>query len=127
MGVNSLPKTVTRQRRGCNLNPGPSVAESSTLTIQLESHHKVRYVPENHAWASSPVLVVPWKHLPAGNPEQTQPQGNMRCTVSFINHQAVTAGNDGQQNEPPASTSLHEVNKIVTKPSAMAAMQHTPI
>ena len=22
MGVNNLPKTVTRQRRGCNLNPG---------------------------------------------------------------------------------------------------------
>ena len=26
MGVNSLPKTVTRQRRGCDLNPGPSCA-----------------------------------------------------------------------------------------------------
>jgi len=24
MGVNSLPKTVTRQRRGYDLNPGPS-------------------------------------------------------------------------------------------------------
>ena len=23
MGVNSLPKTVTRQRRDCDLNPGP--------------------------------------------------------------------------------------------------------
>jgi len=32
MGVNSLPKTVTRQRRGCNLNPGPTAPESSTLT-----------------------------------------------------------------------------------------------
>jgi len=32
MGVNSLPKTVTRQRRGCDLNPGPSAPESSTLT-----------------------------------------------------------------------------------------------
>ena len=38
MGVNSLPKTVTRQRRGCDLNPGPSVPESSTLTTQLPSH-----------------------------------------------------------------------------------------
>jgi len=37
MGVNSLPKTVTRQRRGCDLNPGPSVPESepSTLTTRL--------------------------------------------------------------------------------------------
>ena len=35
MGVNSLPKTVTRQRRvgrDCDLNPGPSAPESSTLT-----------------------------------------------------------------------------------------------
>ena len=38
MGVNTLPKTVTRQCRGCNLNPGPSVPESSMLTIRLLSH-----------------------------------------------------------------------------------------
>jgi len=38
MGVNSLPKTVTRQRRGCDLNPGPSATESSTLTTRLPSH-----------------------------------------------------------------------------------------
>jgi len=38
MGVNSLPKTVTRQRRDCDLNPGPSVPESSTLTTRLPSH-----------------------------------------------------------------------------------------
>jgi len=36
--VNSLPKTVTRQRRDCNLNPGPSAPESSTLTTRLPSH-----------------------------------------------------------------------------------------
>jgi len=35
MGVNSLPKTVTRQRCGCDLNPGPSAPESSTLTTRL--------------------------------------------------------------------------------------------
>ena len=38
MGVNSLPKTVTRQRRGCDLNPGRSAPESSTLTTRLPSH-----------------------------------------------------------------------------------------
>ena len=40
MGVNSLPKTVTRQRRGCYLNPGPTAPESSTLTstTRLPSH-----------------------------------------------------------------------------------------
>ena len=38
MGVNSLPKTVTRQRRGCDLNPGPTAPESSTLTARQPSH-----------------------------------------------------------------------------------------
>jgi len=38
MGVNSLPKTVTRQRRSCDLNPGPSAPESSRLTTRLPSH-----------------------------------------------------------------------------------------
>ena len=36
--MNSLPKTVTRQRRDCDLNPGSSVPESSTLTTRLPSH-----------------------------------------------------------------------------------------
>ena len=34
----SLPKTVNRQRRDCDLNPGPSAPESSTLTTRLPSH-----------------------------------------------------------------------------------------
>jgi len=38
MGVNSLRKAVTRQRRDCELNPGPSAPESSTLTTRLPSH-----------------------------------------------------------------------------------------
>ena len=38
MGVNSLPKAVTRRRRDCDLNPGPSAPESSTLTTRLPSH-----------------------------------------------------------------------------------------
>jgi len=43
-GVNSLPKTVSWQRRGCDLNPGllrlspQSHTESSTLTTRLLSH-----------------------------------------------------------------------------------------
>jgi len=41
MGVNSLPKTVTRQRRDCDLNPGPSAPESSTLTTRLPSHASI--------------------------------------------------------------------------------------
>ena len=44
MGVNSLPKTVTRQRRDCDLNPGPSAPESSTLTTRLPSHPATTYM-----------------------------------------------------------------------------------
>ena len=36
--MNSLPKTVTRRRRSCDLNRGPSAPESSTLTTRLPSH-----------------------------------------------------------------------------------------
>jgi len=44
MGVNSLPKTVTRQRNDCALNPGPSAPESSTLTTRLPSHSDSHYL-----------------------------------------------------------------------------------
>jgi len=44
MGVNSLPKTVTRQRRGCDLNPGPSAPESSTLTTGLPRQDSAVFV-----------------------------------------------------------------------------------
>ena len=45
-GVNSLPKTVTRQRRDCDFNPGPSAPESSTLTTRLPSHriHTYKFI-----------------------------------------------------------------------------------
>jgi len=38
MGVNSLPKTVTRQRCSCDLNPGSSALESNMITTRLPSH-----------------------------------------------------------------------------------------
>ena len=36
--MNSLPKTVTRQRRGCDKNPDPSAPESSMPTTPRPSH-----------------------------------------------------------------------------------------
>ena len=42
--MNSLPKTVTRQRRDCDLNPDPSAPAFSTLTTRLPSH-PLRAVP----------------------------------------------------------------------------------
>ena len=47
MGVNSLPKTATRQRHGCDLNPGPSAPESSTLTTRLPSYPCCQYYVNN--------------------------------------------------------------------------------
>ena len=38
-----LLKTVTRQRHGCDLNPGPSALESSMLTTRLPSHPLLTY------------------------------------------------------------------------------------
>jgi len=54
MGVNSLPKTVTRQRRDCDLNPDPSAPESSTLTTRLPSHPFATNKPEFGDRRSSP-------------------------------------------------------------------------
>ena len=42
--MNSLPKTVTRQHHGCDLNLGPSVPESSMLTTWLPSHPNGNHV-----------------------------------------------------------------------------------
>jgi len=39
MGVNSLPKTVTRQRRGCDLNPDPSAPESCFFFSSLSCEY----------------------------------------------------------------------------------------
>ena len=47
--MNSLPKTVTGQRRGCDLNPGPSAPESSTLTTRLPSHPRCSIVTLQYA------------------------------------------------------------------------------
>ena len=45
MDVNSL--LVTRQRLDCDLNPGPSAPESSTLTNRLPSHKFMQIIIYN--------------------------------------------------------------------------------
>jgi len=64
MGANSLPKTVTRQRRSCDLNPGPSAPESSTQTTRLPSHPyivdyfcKTQGRRQGEAWGLSPPTI----------------------------------------------------------------------
>jgi len=68
MGVNSLPKTVTRQCRGGDLNPGSLAPESSTLTARLPSHHlplslKISSLPEEILTPHLILYVVPMVHL----------------------------------------------------------------
>ena len=53
MGVNSLPTTVTRLRRDCDLNTGPSAPESSTLTTRPPSTRTVNI----SAYRQHPVLI----------------------------------------------------------------------
>jgi len=69
MGVNSLPKTVTRQRRDCDLNPDPSAPESNTLTTWLR-------LP-SHPWTSKKVYETSHSHLerdvwPSHNPNNNE-------------------------------------------------------
>jgi len=54
--VNSLPKTVTRQRRGCDLNPGPSAPESSMLITRLPGgvSKQISKVTRTQQFAKSP-------------------------------------------------------------------------
>jgi len=59
MGVNSLPKTVTRQRRGCDLNPSPTAPETSTLTTRLPSHPKFTLVYWGGSWSSKMLGTLP--------------------------------------------------------------------
>ena len=62
MGVNSLPKTVNRQRHGCDLNPGPSVPESSVLTTRVPSHP---YIGLRQSFLSTNALKHDLAQIPA--------------------------------------------------------------
>jgi len=56
--VNSLPKTVTQHCHGCDLNPGPSAPESSTLSTWLPSHPVTVGVIKSHR--------IPWEYHRSG-------------------------------------------------------------
>jgi len=51
MGVNSLPKTVTRQRRDCDLNPG-------LLRLSPTRYH-TRLPIHLHYWNPRPLFHIP--------------------------------------------------------------------
>jgi len=84
MGVNSLPKTVTGQRRGCDLNPGRSAPESSTLTTRLPSHRSIRITRIIQA-AVSEILCTPLMAA-MQHDRDAQVAGRVASRTSFHNH-----------------------------------------
>ena len=105
MGVDSLPKTVTRQRRGCDFNPGPTAPESSTLTTRLPSHPNTAYTDGEssgraglHSAGGGDLAVlrtamelgkrsfhvaVIWNSLPEHLPSTCMSKGQFRCGLSL--------------------------------------------
>ena len=53
MGVNSLPKTVTRQRRGCDLNPGKMCKSVRSFTHMHKTHIQQPTQPSPAHWRVS--------------------------------------------------------------------------
>jgi len=74
--VDSLPKTVTRQRRGCDLNPGLSALESSTLTTRLASH-PVTGITLHNIGASTPSSISGYATGPPSCDHTTQKNGGV--------------------------------------------------
>ena len=68
MGVNSLPKTVTQQHRGCDLNPGPTVHEPSTLTTRLLSQPTIRQESHESRHVRETVQVFNTERVPESMP-----------------------------------------------------------
>jgi len=88
MGVNSLPKTVTRQRRGCDLNPGRSAPESSTLTTRLPSHPVAKWQALTYFFRHCKVLFLMYSHSPSkSNAISTQILGfSLICFFPMTGH-----------------------------------------
>ena len=90
--MNSVPKTVTRQRRSCDLNPGPSAPESSTLITRLPSHPIIN----NTIFFKTAISI-----LLISNHNSFRVLFDKIASVYFIRktHQYFSAG-DGQPREP---------------------------
>ena len=58
LDVNSLPKTVTQERRGCDLNPGPTAPESSNEMVHSEVYLN-KYIVVSIAPFSTPAFTHP--------------------------------------------------------------------
>jgi len=106
--VNSLPKTVTRQRRHCDLNPGPSATESSTLTTCLPSHFMTLWphtnlfiivVAVNRVVRFQEDLLSEWRPGVGDGAGKSEQHGAVLRGTASLHHPAFTPA--------PASLQLH--------------------
>jgi len=56
--VNSLPKSVTRQRRGCDVKPDPSAPESSTANHSATEPPTISVVIRPNRLAQIPAIAT---------------------------------------------------------------------
>ena len=91
MGVNSFPKTVTRQRRGCDLNPSPSEPEFSTLTTRLPCHPtggwtNRKHIPLRSIWRAAET----WKRRHENMLLENQCVPHSHCSLLLNSLEPVT-------------------------------------
>jgi len=91
MGVNRLPKTVTRQRRGCDLNPGPSAPESSTLTTRLRLNSTTRARPDPRGPARTRTDPTEFLGDPGRKKVRAGPCGSGRARVVEFSYYRATS------------------------------------
>jgi len=82
--VNSLPKTVTRQRSDCDLNPGPSAPESSTLTTRPPSQPPVLVVDGKPAGECLVLSMDARTHAQTDGQPENNASGPICCTSGGI-------------------------------------------
>jgi len=116
--VNSLPKTVTRQHRRCDLNIGPSVPESSTLTTRLPSHPLQKRQMDNTVYMLPLLYIqgVVFTSLPGNVPKQ----GGAK--------QSYTTNNSNQLNNIAMMTDTHTHTRAhADKPSTHSVINKYPV
>jgi len=104
-GVNSLPKTVTRQRRDCDLNPGPSAPESSTLTTRLLNSRKRQNNRKRTKRPASSGTAVKMERA------SVRPSGNLTCCRDTSVSGIIAASIRITQPAPRSCRSRHDTGQ----------------
>ena len=124
VGVNSLPKTVTRQRRDCDLNPGPSAPESSTLTTQLPSHPHftlLNYRASIASHSAARVIIVNidivQSYRPFWPPDAVEDDSGLALETSSSCHDRAQTNSRNLQLESPEKSITTTVTILLHEPN----------